>query len=170
MLKDKLVILKEHIHIKRRQFSAYQDMKALLGPNDLMFQFDFAESYKNDQQDAIQSAYLGNQCSSFFTACCYVNVEGVIKNQNVVILTERSEHDRVASMSCLQNVVEIELKNGKSYENLHLWSDGMRAQFRSPFMFQILAYAIFQEKHLVWCYHKRHHGKGCWWNSKKRYF
>ena len=161
MLKDELVVLKEHIHIKRRQVSAYQDMKASLGPNDLMVQVDFAESYKNDQQDAIQSAYFGNQCFSIFTACCYVNVEGVIKNQSVVILTERSEHDRVASMSCLQKVVEeIELKNGKSYENLYVWSDGMGAQFRSRFVFQILACAIFQDKHLVWCYNESHHGKG----------
>ena len=53
MLKDELVVLKEHIHIKRRQVSAYQGMKASLGPNDLMVQVDFAASYKNDQQDAI---------------------------------------------------------------------------------------------------------------------
>ena len=161
MLKDEPVVLKEHIHIKRRQVSAYQDMKASLGPNDLMVQVDFAESYKNDQQDAIQSAYFGNQYFSIFTACCYVNVEGVIKNQNVAILTERSEHDRVASMSCLQKVVEeIELKNGKSYENLYVWSDEMGAHFRSRFVFQILACAIFQEKHLVWCYNERHHREG----------
>ena len=148
MLKDELVVLKEHIHIKRRQVSAYQGMKASLGPNDLMVQVDFAASYKNDQQDAIQSAYFRNQCFSIFTACCYVNVEGVIKNDGVV------------SMSCLQKVVEeIELKNGKSYENLYVWSDGMGAQFRSRFVFQILACAIFQEKH-VWYYNERHHGKG----------
>ena len=36
MLKGELVVLKEHIHIKRRQISAYQDMKASLDPNDLM--------------------------------------------------------------------------------------------------------------------------------------
>ena len=161
MLKDELVVLKEHIHIKRRQVSAYQDMKASLDTNDLMVQVDFAEIYKNDQQDAIQSAYFGNQCFSIFMACCYVNVEGIIKNQNVVILTERSEHDRLASMSCLQKVIEeIELKNGKTYENLYVWSDGMGAQFRSRFVFQILACAIFQEKYLVLCYNERHHGKG----------
>ena len=161
MLKDELVDLKEHIHIKRRQVSPYRDMKTSLGPNDLMVQVDFAESYKNDQQDAIQSDYFGNQCFSIFTACCYVNVEGIIKNQNVVIFTERSEHDRVTSMSCLQKVVEeIELKNGKNHENLYVWSDGMEAQFWSRFVFQILACAILQEKHLVWCYNQRHQGKG----------
>ena len=66
-----------------------------------------------------------------------------------------------AVMSCLQKVVEeIELKNGKSYDNLYVWSDGMGAQFRSRFVFQILACEIFQEKHLLWFYNERHHGKG----------
>ena len=64
-------------------------------------------------------------------------------------------------MSCLQKVVEeIELKNGKRYENLYMWSDGMGAQFRSRLVFQTLACATLQEKHLVWCYNERHHGKG----------
>ena len=36
-----------------------------------MLHGDFAESYKNDEQDAIQSAYFGNQCFRVFTAFCY---------------------------------------------------------------------------------------------------
>ena len=111
MLKDELVVLKEYIHIEGRQVNAYQDMKASLGPNDLMVQVNFAESYKNDQQGAIQSVYFGDQCFGIFS-------------------------------------------------NLYVWSDGMGAQFRSRFVLQILACAVFQEKYLVWCYNERHHGKG----------
>ena len=69
MFKVEVASLKEHIHIKR-QVHAYQEMKALLTDNNyLMVQVEFAESYKNDQQDAIQSAYFGNQCFSIFTVC-----------------------------------------------------------------------------------------------------
>ena len=121
MLKEEVIILKEHIHIKQRQVNAYPKMKTSLSPNDLMIQIDFPESYKNEQQDVIQSAYFGNQCFSIFTACCYFNVQGKIKNDNVVVVTKRSEHDRVASMSCLQKVFhEIESKHGKYYENLYM--------------------------------------------------
>ena len=35
MLKEKVAILKEHIHIKRRQVNAYQEMKASLSPMTL---------------------------------------------------------------------------------------------------------------------------------------
>ena len=105
MLKEEVVILKEHIYIKRRQVNVYQEMKTLLSPKDLMIQIDFAESYKNEQQDVIQSAYFGNQCFSIFTGCCYFNVQGNIKNDNVIVVSEISDHDIVASMSCLEKVV-----------------------------------------------------------------
>ena len=70
---------------------------------------------------AIQSAYCGNQCFSIFTACYYFNVDGKIKNSNVIVVTERSDHDRVASMSCFKKVVsKIESKHGKCYENSYV--------------------------------------------------
>ena len=50
MFKDDIKILKEHIYIKRRQVNAYHEIKTSLSENE------------NDQQDAIQSAYFGNQC------------------------------------------------------------------------------------------------------------
>ena len=131
MFKEEVAVLKEHIHIKRRQVNAYREMKKSLTNDDLMVQVDFAESYKDEHQNAILSDYFGNQCFSTFTACCYSKVSEKTKNDNVIIVTERSEHDRVASMSCLQKVVqEIESKYSKSYKNLYVWSDGMGAQFR----------------------------------------
>ena len=71
MFKEEVAVLKEHIHIKRRQVNAYREMKYSLKDDDLMDQVDFAESCKNEQQDAIQSAYFGNQCFSIFTVSCY---------------------------------------------------------------------------------------------------
>ena len=71
-----------------------------------MLHVDFAESYKNEKQDAIQSAYFGNQCFRIFTACCYAkSPNNDVRNDNVIVVTESSDHDMVASMSCLQKVV-----------------------------------------------------------------
>ena len=58
MFKDDIKTLKEHIYINRRQVNAYHEIKASISENDLMFHMDFAVSYKNDQQDTIQSAYI----------------------------------------------------------------------------------------------------------------
>ena len=66
--------------------------------------------------------------SGIFTACCYA--ESPQKNNNVrndvIIVTENSDHDRVVSMSCLQKVAHnIEYLHEKMYENVYVWSDGM---------------------------------------------
>ena len=55
MFNDNIKILKKHIYIKRAQVNSYHEINVFLSENDLMFHVDFAESYKNDQQDAIQS-------------------------------------------------------------------------------------------------------------------
>ena len=105
--KDDIKTLKEHIYIKRRQVNAYHEIKASFSETDLMFHVDFAESYKSDLQDAIQSAYFVDQCFSIFTACCYIKSphSNNVRNDNVIVVTESSNHDRAVCMSCLQKVV-----------------------------------------------------------------
>ena len=70
MFKDDIKALKGHAHNKKKQVNAYHEIKASLSENYLMLHVNFAESYKNDQQDAIQSAYFGNQYFRILTACC----------------------------------------------------------------------------------------------------
>ena len=128
IFKDDIKTLKELIYIKRKQVNAYHEIKASLSENDLMLHEDFAESYKNNQQDAIQNAYFGNQRFRIFTACCYVKSphNNDVRNDNVIVATESFGHDRVASMSCLQNVVhKIEHMHEKPYENVYVWNNGM---------------------------------------------
>ena len=105
MFKDDIKTLKDHIYIKRR-INAYHEVKASLSENDLMLYVYFAESYKNNQQDVIQSAYFGNQCFRTFTACCYAESphNNDVRNNKAIVATESSDHDRIASMSCLQKV------------------------------------------------------------------
>ena len=80
--------------------------------------------------------------SGIFTVCCYA--ERPHKNNNVrndvIIVTENSDHDRVVSMSCLQKVAhKIEHLREKMYENVYVWSDGMGSQSRSRYIFKLLA-------------------------------
>ena len=59
---------------------------------------------------------------------------------NVIAVTESSDHDRVVSVSRLQKVVhKIEHMHEKTYENVYIWSDGMRSQFRPRCIFKLLA-------------------------------
>ena len=61
-------------------------------------------------------------------------------------------------MSSLRKVAEIaENSVGKGFCRLIISSDGMTVQFRSRFIFKLLASTIFEE--ISWFYNKRHHGK-----------
>ena len=68
-----------------------------------MVQADFAESYKNDQQDAIQNTYFGNQSFSIFTACCYFKVT----NSNVI------DGKNTNSNASVKSVVFRKVKSGQ---------------------------------------------------------
>ena len=63
-------------------------------------------------------------------------------------------------MSCLKKMIDtVETECGKSFTNVVLWSDGMGTQFRSRFIFQLLAGTMFLNKSLCWFYNEGHHGK-----------
>ena len=70
-MKEKLIVLKEYIFVKRIQNEAYNDQKDGITVDSLLVHVDFAENYRNDQQNEIQSAYFGHQSFSFFTSCYY---------------------------------------------------------------------------------------------------
>ena len=122
----------------------------------------FAESYRNDQQIEIQSAYFGNQSFSLFTSYCFFKgATSEIRNKSEAVVIENSDHNRITSVSCLKKVIDnMETECGKSFTNGVLWRDGMGAQFRSKFIFQLLAGTMFLNKSLCWFCNERHHGKG----------
>ena len=66
-----------------------------------------------------------------FTACCYAKIpnNNDVRNDYIIVFTKSCDHDRVASMSCLQKVVHmIEHIHEKTCENFYVWSDGMVSQ------------------------------------------
>ena len=128
---SQIKVLKEHIFVKRVQNDAYNKHKAELSDGDLLVHVDFDESYRNDQQNKIQSAYFGNQSFLLFTSSCYFKgATSEIRNKSVVVVTKNSDHYRITLMSCLKKVIDtMETECGKSFTNIVLWSDGMGAQF-----------------------------------------
>ena len=63
-----------------------------------------------------------------------------VRNDNVIVVTESSDHNRVTPISCLQKVIhKIGHMHEKTYENVYVWSDGMGSQFISRYIFKLLA-------------------------------
>jgi len=132
-------LLKRHIYSKRAQNKYYNNIKDSLDHGQILVHVDFAESYKNSQQNEIQSAYFGNSTFSIFTAFCYTKYDGELKKDSIVVISESKEHDRAAALTCLKKVIEkAEAINIASYETIYIWSDGCSAQFRSRFVFRLL--------------------------------
>ena len=94
--KSKIKVLKKHIFVKRVQNDAYNKHKAELSYADLLVHVDFAESYRNDQQNKVQSVYLENQSFLLFASCYYFkDATSKIRNKSVVVVTENSDHNRI---------------------------------------------------------------------------
>ena len=60
---------KKHIHTKRHQVNAYNEHKNGLQNGKILLHVDFSESYKNNEQDEISSAYFGHTTFSILTEC-----------------------------------------------------------------------------------------------------
>ena len=125
--------------IKRIQNTACNKHKAESSDGDLLVHVDFAEGYRNDQKNEIQSAFFGNQSFSLFTSY-FKGATSEIRNKSVVAVTENSDHNRVTLMNRLKKVIDtMETECGKSFTNVISWNDGMGHQFRSIFIFQLLS-------------------------------
>ena len=94
--KSQIKVLKEQIFVKRVQNHTYNKHKAELSNGDLLVHVDFAEGYRNNQQNKIKSAYFGNQSFLLFKSCCYFKgVTREISNKSVVVVTENSDHNKI---------------------------------------------------------------------------
>ena len=97
---------------------------------------------KNSQQNEIQSAYFGNSTFSIFTACCYTESleDGGLQKDPTVVVSESEEHNRAATLTSLNKVIEKpEEVNVAKYNKIIVWSDGCSVQFRSCFVLRLLA-------------------------------
>ena len=104
-------------YIKRKKNDAYREIKASLNEGNIILKVDTTEIYCNNQQDAIQSKNFGNQGFSIFTAEPVGSDD--LQNDSFIMITESSDHDQLASMTCLQKVLDkIEEKYEEVYHNV----------------------------------------------------
>ena len=98
--KESVVSLKRHIYSKRSQSRHYNQVKEYLDHGQILVDVDYAESYKNSQQNEIQSAYFGDSLFSIFTACCCTKSlnNGSLEKDSIAVV---NEHNRAA------NIIEL---------------------------------------------------------------
>ena len=153
--------MKKHIYVKRQQYACYNKLKEELGENEVLLHVDYSENYSNIQQGEMQCAYFGHDSFSIFTACCYLCKECDLINENISIISEASDHSRIAAFTCISKVFDFvqEKHNLPPEVTLHIWSDGCAGQSRSRYAFALVS-QIDSKVEVNWYYSERHHGKG----------
>ena len=153
-------VLKAHIYTKRRQFFEIRRITENLNEGELLIHLDYSENYKCKHQNEIQSAYFGNKSFSLFTACTYYCKDANIQKLPITVTTEENDKSRIASMSCVNKVITHSMeKIQQIISTVFIVSDGCASQFRSRFVFSLLAH-IQQGIQIQWHYNEAHHGKG----------
>ena len=100
---------------KHIQVFCLNSIKEDLKNTDVLLHVDFSESYKNANQDEIQSAYFGQSSFSIFTARAYTCTDGEICTIPITVTTESNEHSHVTALSCIHKIIShIEEKVGAS--------------------------------------------------------
>ena len=123
--------LKQHVFRKRSQAASLTEAKSNLQEGHLLNHIDYSESYKNAEQNEIQSTYFGRSCFSIFTACCYYRTEeGVLMTYPVTITSESSNHSRIAAFSCVNKILKVVEERINPIKKVIAWSDRMGVQFK----------------------------------------
>ena len=164
LFNEQIKILKAHIFVKRTQNTNYNWLEENLETNEFIIHVDYSENYKDKEQDKIQSAYFGHNSLSIFTACCYTHgIDGTLLNENLTVISEVTDHPRIAAFSCTNLIIDSLQKKFPSHFNnypvLYTWSDGCASQFRSRFAFALMTH-FSPDYTIQWYYNERHHGKG----------
>ena len=140
------------------QFEARNQCKNAVKEGEALIHVDHNESYKNKQQDEIQRAYFGQSSFSLFTAAVYhLDSNRNLVKRPVVVVSESSDHSRIAALKCIEFVIK-EVERQTNLTKIIMWSDGCAAQFRSRFVFKLLA-NYRRNLQLEWNYNEAHHSK-----------
>ena len=96
-LRSKLPNFLEHVFVKRKQSSYFEERKSNLQPEEAIVQVDFAENYSCKHQNEIHSAHWNQQQITLFTAAVWtINENKDITCESHIIVSDDPEHKDVS--------------------------------------------------------------------------
>ena len=159
-LKENLEKLKLHYYIKRVQSASYNYETKNLDDDTVLIHVDYAEKYKNKQQDEIKPAYYGTSQFTLYTAEIYYVKNEKVEGHSFTLVTD-SEKQELAEESYSFNLKLLELAAElASFKKVIFWSDGCGSQYRSRYAFDLITH-LPKELEITWNFFEHDHGKGC---------
>lgn len=157
-LQAELPIFKEHFFVKRCQQKYFEDVKAKLKPGEIVLQIDFAENYRLQCQNEIQSAHFSYKQVTIFT--CVAWLHGSTKSYAVI--SENLNHDKNAVFTFISKIMDIMKMEYELFKKVYIFSDGSSSQFKNKYITWSLPDFLvhFGCEELEWNYFATSHGKG----------
>ena len=160
-LRSKLPNFLEHVFVKRKQSSYFEERKSNLQVEEAIVQVDFAENYSCKHQDEIQSPHWNQQQITLFTVAVWtINEANDITCESHVIVSDDLEHEKTSVVVFMSTVLETLVKQKHpEVTKAYIFSDGPSSQFKNKYIVSILS-KLAKIVQVQWNYFATSHGKG----------
>jgi hypothetical protein len=158
--KEKLPSFLEHVFVKRCQQHYFEHKIANLTEKEAVMQVDFSQNFTCKYQDEVQAANWDHEQVTIFPIVIWTNVNGERKCESHVIVSDDLAHEKTSIAVFVNTAVEkFILQSHKNIEQIFVFSDGPRSQFRNKFMSHFLG-KMSKNVFLQWNFFAASHGKG----------
>lgn len=159
ILCDKLVMLKPHSYIAKKQSQYFDECKNNLESGEILVTVDFAENYKYVVQDASQAFHFNNDQCTVFPVVCYYKDKSEIKHKSFIFLSDSTKHD-AAAVYTAQTILIPKLKQQMNACKIIYFSDGAKQHFKNRSqMINLVKHARDFGIKADWHFHATAHGK-----------
>ena len=162
VVKEEIMEFKDHVERVKNQYNQVKRLKEILPNNNVLVQMDFAEDYKCQSQDEIQSSYWNTTQVTIHPAVVYYKDDDNLKHKSFVFVSDEPEHNASTVYAILKKLIpEIKIII-PDLKMVHYWTDYPTSQYRNKSIFNIVCN---HEKWLeggaaAWNYFEAGHGKG----------
>ena len=104
VVKEEIMEFKDHIERVKNQYNQVKRIKEILPNNNVMVQIDFAEDYKCQSQDEIQSAYWNTTQVDIHPAVYYKDDDN-LKHKSFVFVSDEPGHNASTVYAILKKLI-----------------------------------------------------------------
>ena len=149
-----------HVYIKGKQSCYFEDIKDNADDQTVICQVDYAENFRIDHQNQIQSAYWTTKSISIFTAYIWMGGSGG-EGHSFGLVSNSKKHDKYTVITCLEILVNEIVSIMPDVNNIIFFSDNASSQFKNRYIISHLTTMLdVSNIDFSWNYFASSHGKG----------
>lgn len=158
---QKLLVLKSHSFITKKQHEFVNMLLADLRENQVVVKWDFSENYAFIAQNAAQAFHFNNDQSTVFSVIFYYKEKSELKKKSLIFISESRKHDTAAVHTIQTLLIPKILKVVKHpVKKIFYVSDGAKQHFKNRYqMINLMHHKSDFNIDAEWHFHATAHGK-----------